>query len=191
MEWGGILFKLFFNWILTSFVIRPILASWRSHLSTRSNQVMPLILSVLTLSILASGVGLVGCSHGQKIENLNDPLVGIKNIVRDSLPGGTREVSANGREYKSHYVTLDGRRYDRFESSNERAYAQILILGTERPYDLLIQVIIEKREGPPGSFQFYQSGYSEGFAKRIADQIQNSIVKRRGNHNVFDQIRPF
>ncbi len=138
---------------------------------------------------------LSGCASGRIVKSKDVPLNEIKQIVEDSLPGGKRHVSPNGREYFSAYfepgkpqvLVPEGARPEK------RAYFHILILGARRPYDVEIRVPVERRimQANAVGATYEQVEWDENLALIAAKIMHQSLEDRKVKHNLFEEFRAF
>lgn len=138
-----------------------------------------IILSILYL-------GLVSCSSPSRIENQNHSLVNIKKVII-SVIGEPRLLRNNQRVYYSEYF---GRKSDNQfdpQKSPVRYYTLISVAGDRRPYDLDVEVIVEKKNG-----QFFEEiGSDEKLAIEIAEKIKSRLNQGLEDRNVIDDFRAF
>lgn len=149
----------------------------------------------------------LACSHAQKVSDVNFLLVDIQKAVGETLPAGIFSISENRREYTSNYFFNDqsekqpesrpakkqtGERKSRStedEKPRRRYKALVVILGDERPYSY--EVTAYKQTLNRSSGEYEDDGIDQRLALRIANAIQEYLVKRLKSKNFIDDFRPF
>lgn len=131
-----------------------------------------------------------GNRHAVRINELDLPLVELRRAATEIMPAGLRATSPNGRELLSRYFVLQGKRsYAQAGDALERYFAQILILGDRRPYDVEILVTHERRELRGNHFVYVITGYDSRLAKELEKKLRLELSKRREDLNVIDDFR--
>lgn len=102
--------------------------------------------------------------------------------------GEPRGVSRNGRELLSHYYDRKSKRIEKMDMAKERLYTQVTVLGDRRPYDLQVEVFVERRNSY-GEFEVLDRDDSR--AAGIAEKIRQSLNLSRDTRNVIDDFRSF
>lgn len=69
----------------------------------------------------------------------------------------------------------------------ERVIARIVIMGDRRPYDILVQVYLERKIR--GSW--VEVGLDEGLSEIFSKEINRELIESRENRNVIDDFRAF
>jgi len=130
---------------------------------------------------------------GERIENLDMPIHELQKAVEMNLPGGRRQMSDNGREYKSDYFVITNGKMQLAGNATDRFYAHIFILGDRRPYTLHVSVLREHRVkgGEEYNQKFQTYATDERIAKVITQRIQTTLSKRRDDRNIIDDFRVF
>lgn len=130
--------------------------------------------------------GLWSCSHlskGERIENLDRPLLELQKGSAASLPMGMKRVSENHREFYSNPYKLKGSSYEAAKPTEPHYMAQVMVLGDRRPYTISISVVkIVNNQ---------RVSTDEKLEKRLKNEILQDLAKRRENRNVIDTFRPF
>ena len=102
--------------------------------------------------------------------------------------GEPRQMSQNGREFTTFYMDKKGRVLESLKKCRERRYAHITILGERRPYDILVNVVLEV-QNPGGS---YNSVYNDdALAESLAGSIKTELLKSLENRNIIDDFNAF
>ncbi len=128
-----------------------------------------------------------GCESQVIIEDVDRPFGVVRAAVKESLPGGIRKTSDNGREFDSNYFAPKGPLDVDGSAGNFRETAHIKILGAGRPYSITIDATIEKKT--PRSYENY--GRDPGRAKEIETRVRTGLSKRRDDRNMIDDFKPF
>lgn len=137
----------------------------------------------------AMGVGTP--KYALSIENVDWPLQELQTLVAQELPTGLRNTSPNGRELYSKYFILDGPRYKPAAEAVERYFATVIVLGSERPYDLQIFVTHEKRRLGETGYEYDEIGHSMMLAHELEYKLKQELAKRREDRNIIDDFRVF
>lgn len=104
------------------------------------------------------------------------------------LYGEPRNLSQNGREIWTHHMDKKGRVLESAKKAKERRYAHIQILGERRPYDILVNVVVE---GQVQGGSYETLGDDEVLAKRLAAEIKKELLKSLENRNIIDDFNAF
>lgn len=138
---------------------------------------------------------LIKCASSKKLENQNLPLMDIKKAVEEALPGGSRFISSNGREYYSKYFEPKKIENVLSESArpDQRSFAHVYILGDSRPYDIEVKVPIEHKISQKNQLGiiYNQVGWDNETALEILRSIYHLLDERRKKQNLFDDFRAF
>jgi hypothetical protein len=125
---------------------------------------------------------------GMVLEDMGFSLGTIQEVVIKNLPGGTKKISANAREFFSGYFASSGR-FDLDATTDQvRMQIHVLILGDRRPYT--IEVIAIRQTRSSGS-TYTETGSDSRIAAAIANKIRQDLVDRRDKRNVIDNFRAF
>ena len=143
---------------------------------------------VTALAFTALGL-LTSCETAVTINNVNRPYGILRAAVKESLPGGIRKVSENAREYDSYYFAPKGPLDVDAEKAKVRESAHVTILGSGRPYEISVEVSVERRSANSNVYE--RDGHDERRAKEIARQIQTGLSNRRDERNMIDDFKPF
>lgn len=109
-----------------------------------------------------------------------------KSIVR--LYGEPRTISQNGREITTQYMDKKGRVLEGMKKSRERRYAHIKILGERRPYNILVNVVVQE-QNVDGSYD--DLGDDDYLSEHLAKEIQRELLKSLENRNIIDDFNAF
>jgi hypothetical protein len=131
---------------------------------------------------------MVSCStHRPTMSDLMISYTGLKTVIKNNMPGGVLTESSNGRTLTSGYFLPNDLDNEPAESSRERAFAVVTILGTGRPYSLDIRAYREgKREK-----EFKSLGPDQELARAVANRIRRALADRREDRNLLDDFRAF
>ena len=138
-------------------------------------------------------MNLIGCAMGgPMLGPVNKSLVEIREGITVALPVKVNFASKDSREYRSVPFV----RYDKKikEATNElqRAYAEIYVRGSERPYTIEVIVAVEEAQSPLAIQKDFQVvGYDERIAKIILARLKAHLNKRRGDPNAVDDFKVF
>jgi hypothetical protein len=130
---------------------------------------------------------------GEVIRNVEQSLIDIQKAIEVHLPLGKRMTSTNGREFFSNYFTVTDGRMQNGDRAPERFYAQVFVLGEERPYNIEVVVHRERRRARGGevSLDYYEIATDTNLARVLARRIQLTLSKRRDDRNIIDDFRVF
>ena len=146
-----------------------------------------------------------GCSTATRLESLEYSFSDVQRAVGESMPNGIAKRSSNQRTFWSNYF-LPIKRTKKIKriSPYRRAQAMAVILGDRKPYDVEVTVFIDKRQDKRVlklKSIYHQPDLNEGIwnkegesiktAKILTEKIHGRLVKRRKNHNIIDDFRPF
>ena len=134
----------------------------------------------------------LGNRNAVRINELDLPLAELRSLALSILPAGPRATSPNGRELLSRHFVLEGSSsYRPAGDATERFFAQILVLGDRRPYDVEILVTREKRVLRGNQFTYIVTGHDSRLAKELERKLRSELSKRREDRNVIDDFRVF
>lgn len=173
---------------LTALRIRPVISFgnclatfWRSMTRAICRCASLILLSLFTAF-------LSGCSTVSAIDDVMLPYTTVRTVVMANIPMGVRRESANGRSLTSNYFGTNSIDDDAGEGPN-RAYAEIVILGSSRPYKITIRVIREQRTKKSRSFVVV--GDDKKLTKDLATRLKEALADRREDRNLIDDFRAF
>ena len=131
-----------------------------------------------------------GCVTKASIMDVMAPLPTIRAIVMNSLPGGAKKQSVNGRELTSGYFKPD----DLDEPADEdrvRSYATVTILGERRPFSVDVHVFREVRERHEGVTAYRIVGQDKRIADKLTKTIREALANRPEDRNIIDDFKAF
>jgi hypothetical protein len=136
------------------------------------------------------GVAVVfsGCSTKPSIHDVMLPYNTVRQAVISNLPFGLRKQSANGRELTSNYFSPTSFDTDA-EDLPDRAYAEVVILGSSRPFQIAVKVIRERRRRKSRSYAVL--GEDKKLTREMVRRLKNTLADRREDRNVIDDFRAF
>lgn len=143
------------------------------------------VLLVLFIQLTA---GLAACTSRPLINDVMVPYGSLKALIASTLPGGVTHESVNGRELRSAYFSPADFNPEAAGDKNERAFADVTILGSSRPYQIDVKVYRQRR-GAGGRYS--RPVPDEALAQRLASFIKESLAHRREDRNVIDDFRAF
>jgi hypothetical protein len=106
--------------------------------------------------------------------------------IISQIIGKPKEISENGRELISGYQDSFGQDFEPGKST-ERYEVHVIILGDRRPYNIRIEVPVERKT----SSGYKHVGYDNARAKEIAEKLKKALNESRDNRNVIDDFKPF
>lgn len=98
--------------------------------------------------------------------------------------GEPKSISTNGRVLTSRYHDKKGVFLNELKGNEEHRYSRISILGDRRPYDVQVEVIIEKKNTE-------ELKYDNAQAKEMANKIRKALNQGLDRRNVIDDFRAF
>ena len=138
-------------------------------------------------SIIAT-LSVVSCATKGQIRDLTLPLPVIKKVISENLPGGVRKESPNGRELTSD--AFDPKDIDKsWDGKSVKAVARVTVLGTRRPYEILI--VVERHQFDKRRGQFVALARDRALEAKIKARIQTGFAQRPNDLNVIDDFRAF
>lgn len=102
--------------------------------------------------------------------------------------GDPRVTSFSGRELLSRFHNKEGTYEEPSKNAKERRFTQISILGDRRPFDIQVEVIIERRSGEG---EFVPVATDDAQANDIADRIKKALHQSLDKRNILDDFRAF
>ena len=139
----------------------------------------------LLSAIILTGL-LSGCASGVKIKEANHTIEEIRNAIF-VVAGQVRNGDQWGRSFDSPYFPPRPNPNFNPAKSNERAFARFIITGDRRPYQIIVQVFIEKRRGADYALEFED----EVWANRVVEDLRRALTKGREDRSKIDSFRPF
>lgn len=129
-----------------------------------------------------------GCATtGENLKEVMLPLAVVRKIVMDNIPGGLQKQSMNGREITGEY--FNAKNLDEpSDTAKERARATITILGSRRPYTIMVVVQSERMRSPK---KYEKLGEDRKLAKQVVKRIKLALANRPADINVIDDFRAF
>lgn len=143
------------------------------------------------LVVLITGCATTPPENVVVIEEQNIALQELKNIIKQVIPVGVRDVSPNGREFTSQFYLYEDKQYVPAKDTNLRFWARMLILNSSRPFDIEIEVRREVRVERGSHVGYVDKGYDLRLANLLKDQLKERLVKRRDDLNLIDDFRVF
>lgn len=141
---------------------------------------------------------ITGCANLEKrpesirLSAVESSVSDLRAAIVASFPVGHRSVSSNGREILSkHFLVSGGGRFRAAGDALDRYYAQVVILGDRRPYDVVVTVAHEKRVLRGDTFTYVIDYYDTVLARDLGKRIEQELAKRREDRNIIDDFRVF
>lgn len=148
------------------------------------NILKAVVVSSILLLGLTSCISAPGVVLPEQARSLNE----IRHAIYQICGGKVREISSNQREILAPYFSrkADDPSFNP-TTSKERLTAHFWILGDRRPYDIHVQVLVEKKID--GAYE--ETGEDEKLSQKLADQLAESLNKSLDKRNLIDDVRPF
>lgn len=105
-----------------------------------------------------------------------------------SVIGDPKNTSFNGRELTSRYYAKNGAVEDPVKGIKERCFTRVTVLGDRRPFDIQIEVIVEKKLSD-GNFEAYTT--DDALANEIGEKIKKALHQSLDKRNILDDFRAF
>lgn len=101
--------------------------------------------------------------------------------------GPVRASGRGGAEMVFGYHDRELKLIESPEDARERIFPVVTILGDRRPFDIRVQVYVERktREG------FENIGQSDGLAEAWAQRVREAMYEGRDKRNVIDDFKAF
>jgi hypothetical protein len=129
----------------------------------------------------------VACTTGHTITPVNRTVVDIRATVKN-LWGTAPQSSQNEREIISGPLKIDPADKTPPNQLKIRAYARVVIIGERRPYEVLVEAYVEKKDERG---VFHELGMSEGLSRELGTELRKALIESRENWNVIDDFRAF
>ncbi|MFN7454258.1 MAG: hypothetical protein ACK5RO_06315 [Pseudobdellovibrionaceae bacterium] len=130
---------------------------------------------------------ILSCASGVRLEDQNKSLMIIRQGIEGVMGSAPRWISQNQREFHSHYFSRKDDPKFNPTTSRERAYAKFLVLGDRRPYNVGIDVIVQKRT--PNGYE--DVGSDEKLALDLKKELKTRLNQSQDQMNVIDDFRAF
>lgn len=152
------------------------------------NRVHNFYLKYLKFVMLFSLTILAGCAGPGHY--INDSDVSLTDTRRSLVKvfGEPRQLSQNGREFTTSYMDKKGRVLESMKKAKERRYAHITILGERRPYDILVNVVVELQE-EVGHYEAVDN--DDELSESLTKSIKTELLKSLENRNIIDDFNAF
>lgn len=141
---------------------------------------------------------LIGCAtmlqqnpHSLYIKGVEWPLTEIRAVAASQLPIGQSSVSSNGRELRSKYFYPAKDEYKDGENSNDRYFVEYTILGDQRPYDVEVSVVHERKAVRDGGVRYIRIGHDDRLTRELYEKLRTELTKRREDRNIIDDFRVY
>ena len=138
-------------------------------------------------AFLAFSAVVTSCTSSAKINNVMFAFQDVRSAIIASLPHGLRQEGSNGREMLSWYFSPKNFETEA-EDKPERAYAQVNIIGSSRPYKINVAVVRERRLK---NGDYTKVGEDERLTDLMVKRIKAVLADRRDDRNVIDDFRAF
>lgn len=142
------------------------------------------------LLLLIAVMFISSCQTTQGIVLSETPLaIRPTRVAISAALGEPRVISQNGREISTHFHDRKFQFLDVTLKTQERLYTKVLILGARRPYDIVVEVHVERRD--PDTKNFQDVGVDEKLSILQARQVQQALNQSRDKAVVIDEGAPF
>ncbi len=130
-------------------------------------------------------IGCAGPGH-----YINDSDISLSDTRRGlvKLFGEPRQLSQNGREFVTFFMDKKGRVLEGLKKAKERRYAHVTILGERRPYDILVNVVVESQVTETA---YEASDTDDELSEALAKAIKTELLKSLENRNMIDDFNAF
>lgn len=129
---------------------------------------------------------IVGCAARPSIPNIEVPYNLLMSVIKNTMPGGVRSSSANGRTLTSNYFDPKDLDEDAEEGAKTRGYAVVVVNGSSRPYNILVRAYRETKSGDE-----WKTKLDEDLGEKVTQRLKAAINDDRQNRNVIDDFRAF
>jgi hypothetical protein len=130
---------------------------------------------------------LAACSKpGVTVRDANNSMGEIKSII-SGLTGEPKEISDDRRQFTSQYF---GRAKDKkfdAQKSHERFYARYTIVSDRRPYNVLVQVVKERKS----SEGYREDGLDAEMTRKLAKELDHRLKNGNTSKSLIDDFRSF
>lgn len=103
--------------------------------------------------------------------------------------GPARSVSQNGREVTTQFHDRQLKYLDVGAKTKERLYTKVSILGARRPFDVAVEVRIERKD--PVTNTFVDIGLDEQLSRKQGLLVQEALHQSRDKVESIDGEVPF
>jgi hypothetical protein len=154
----------------------------------------PQFVVLILLALFFSGCADLKLQHDDQSVLLKEQvisLIELKAIIKEVIPLGVRTISPNGREFDSQVFLFENNQYIPAKDATVRYWAKMIILNESRPYDIEIEVRVERRTTLNGRTQFVSDKVDMSLARLLRTQLKDRLSKRREDLNLLDDFRVF
>ena len=99
-----------------------------------------------------------------------------------------RGRAKNGREFVSAYFPLEGNQFEDASTLPTRAFVQLAIRGSRRPYDVWLQFTIQEKTE---SGKYVVKSYDQDRAQKVLDRLKRYLSARPDKDDFIDDFRAF
>ncbi len=127
-----------------------------------------------------------GCTtQGHYVRDLNRSMSDIHVAIRNLY--GVQSKSDDDKILYTPPLKRDPNDTTPENRMRERVIARIVIMGDRRPYDILVQVYLERKIR--GVWE--EVGLDENLSRDFSKEINRELIESRENRNVIDDFRAF
>lgn len=140
-------------------------------------------------------LGLLSCTTGIKVRNVNYSMDTIKRAIDSQLSMGIKKVTENGRALHTKPFKIKQNPKVKKEGYRDRGVATIWIIGDRPPYTLEADVIVQRAyvEGLRlrQKAEYVDHHHDDKIARKLLNKVLGFLDKRRSQHDVIDDFKSF
>lgn len=138
------------------------------------------------LILLLSFLWLPGCvTGGHYLSDVNRNLLDIRTSIKNLY--GIQTVSDNERVIITPPLKKNPNDNTPVKQMKERVYARIVIVGDQRPYQVLVEVYEERKV----KGEWIELDVDERLSSEFAREINRELIESLDKRNVIDDFRAF
>lgn len=127
-----------------------------------------------------------GCvTQGHYIRDMNRSMSDIQTAVRNLY--GIQSKSDDEKILYTPPLKKDPNDTTPENKMRERVIGRIVIVGDRRPYDVLVQVYLERKQRNT----WVEVGLDEFLSEEFSKELNKELIESRENRNVIDDFRAF
>ena len=127
-----------------------------------------------------------GCAtQGQYVYDMNRSMSDIHVAVKNLY--GVQSKSDDDKIIYTPPLKRDPNDTTPENKMRERVIARIVIMGDRRPYDILVQVYLERKVRG----NWVEVGLDEDLSRDFSRELSRELIESRENRNVIDDFRAF
>jgi len=141
---------------------------------------------IKALSVYFLFVALASCVTGVRVTDVTYSIDEVRAAIH-AVAVDYKWVSANRRVFESRYFGRNPKKKFDPDKASERLYARFTIMGDRRPYQILVEVMVEKKEDS----EYVEVGEDPEIAEKLAQELAVALTKSREDRNAIDSFRAF